>query len=63
MTRIPDLAVRVAEGLRAGDTLAVAQALSDARAYGGRPAVLGTLDAACVWLFRTTPGSDRHART
>jgi hypothetical protein len=57
--RIADLAVRVGEGLRAGDTLAVAQALADARAYGGRPAVLGALDAACVWLWRTGPTCDR----
>jgi hypothetical protein len=55
MSRITDLAVQVAEGLRDGDTLAVGQALADARALGGRAAVLGVLDAACVWLWRTGP--------
>jgi hypothetical protein len=55
MTRIAELGVELAEALAADDGLAVAQILADARAYGGRPAVLGVLDAACVWLYRTGP--------
>lgn len=57
MTRIAELGVQLAEALRVGDGLAVAQALADARAYGGRAGVLGALGAACCWLYRTGPRS------
>jgi hypothetical protein len=52
---IAELGVQLAEALRAGDSLGAAQILADARAKGGRPAVLGVLDAACVWAWRTGP--------
>jgi hypothetical protein len=55
MTRIAELGVQLAQALRDGDGLAVAQVLADARAFGGRAAVLGALDAACCWLYRTGP--------
>jgi len=58
MTTIAELGVELAEALRDDDSLAAAQALADARTFGGRPAVLGVLDAACVWLWRTVPRRD-----
>jgi hypothetical protein len=52
VTRIVDLGRQLAEGLRDDDGLAVAQVLADARAFGGRAAVLGVLDAAVTWSLR-----------
>jgi hypothetical protein len=60
VTRIGALAVRLIEALRDDDCLAAAQALADAQAFGGRPAVLGVLDAACVWAWRTGPRAPHH---
>jgi hypothetical protein len=53
VTSIAELGRRVAEALRDGDSLAAAQALADARTLGGRAAVLGVLDGAVAWSYRT----------
>jgi|GEM_PF-3161152 hypothetical protein len=55
MTRVTELAVRFVEALRDDDSLAAAQALADARAYGGRQAVGAVLASACEWGIRTAP--------
>jgi hypothetical protein len=55
MTRVAELGVQLGEALRAGDSLGAAQILADARAKGGRRAVLGVLDVAITWTLRTAP--------
>jgi hypothetical protein len=52
---IAALGVEFIESLRAGDTLAAGQILSDVHADGGRRAVGVVLASACEWGIRTAP--------
>jgi hypothetical protein len=52
VSRTADLGVDLARALADNDGLAVAQVLSDARAYGGSPTVRSVLEVAVAWSLR-----------